>query len=251
MWPALPTSDYYGSSATPRRQQRTVRLPRTRRSGGHHRDASHVHHQPVGRVGAQLYPGDIAARYRNTPRGLAHPNRQRAGETVPSEQRDRASRQPIAASFGAAVQYRGFNHRFGFPTPFCLATAPGPLAADRCSIVGGCSRPPPHLRHQAAPQLLPAVAAAGGGPFHTHPVVWRLVAQARTGRRPGAQRTCEVTAPFQCERHFRGRRKQCAFAYIRRPPSYCAGRASGRPPEGDRRGLAGGVVGQGTAGDGE
>ena len=51
-----------GRSATPRRQQRTVRLPRTRRSGGHRRDVSHVHHQPVGRVGVQLYPGGIAAR---------------------------------------------------------------------------------------------------------------------------------------------------------------------------------------------
>jgi hypothetical protein len=166
MWPALPTSDYYGSSATPRRQRRTVRLPRTRGSGGHRRDASHVPHQPVGRAGAQLYPGDIAARYRNTPRGLARPNRQRANETVPSEHRDRASQQPIAASFGAAVQYRGFNHWFGFPTPFCLATAPGPLAADRCSIVRGRSHPPPHLRHQAAPQLHPTVTAAEGEVFH-------------------------------------------------------------------------------------
>jgi hypothetical protein len=117
LWTAFPPSmmgrdshDYYGSSATPRRQQRTVRLPRTPNggSGGHRRDASHVHYQPVGRVGAQLYPGDIAARYRNTPRGLAHPSKKRVGKTVPSEQRDRASQQPIAASFGAAVLYRGF-----------------------------------------------------------------------------------------------------------------------------------------------
>jgi hypothetical protein len=110
MWPAFPTSDYYGSSATPRRQQRTVRLPRTRRggSGGHRRDASHVHHQPVGRVGAQLYPGGIAARYRNTPRGLARPISKRADETVPNDNRNRAPQQPIAASFGAAVLYRGF-----------------------------------------------------------------------------------------------------------------------------------------------
>jgi len=102
--------DYYGSSATPRRQRRTVRLPRTQnsRSGGHRRDTSHVHYQPVGRVGAQLYPGDIATRYRNTPRSLAHPNRKRVDKTVPSKQRDRASQQPIAASFGAAVLYRGF-----------------------------------------------------------------------------------------------------------------------------------------------
>ena len=37
--------DYYGSSATSRRQQRTVRLPRTHQHGlgGHRRDVSHVH----------------------------------------------------------------------------------------------------------------------------------------------------------------------------------------------------------------
>jgi hypothetical protein len=29
MYRAFPGSDYYGSSATPRRQQRTVRLPQT------------------------------------------------------------------------------------------------------------------------------------------------------------------------------------------------------------------------------
>ena len=102
--------DYYGSSATPRRQQRTVRLPQTQGFGGHRRDASHVHYQPVGRIGAQLYPGDIATRYRNTPRGLAHPNKKRSAETIPNDNRDRASQQPIAASFGAAVLYRGFCH---------------------------------------------------------------------------------------------------------------------------------------------
>jgi hypothetical protein len=75
-------------------------------------------HTPVGRVGAQLYPGDIAARYRNPARGLTRPNRYRTDETVPSEHRDRASRQPIAASFGAAVLYRGFNHWYRFPYAF-------------------------------------------------------------------------------------------------------------------------------------
>jgi hypothetical protein len=73
MRPAFPASEYYGSSATPRRQQRTVRLPQPRRVGGHRRSASHVHCQPVGRVGVQLYPCGIAARHRNTPHGLARP----------------------------------------------------------------------------------------------------------------------------------------------------------------------------------
>jgi len=65
-------------------------------------------HRPVGRVGAQLYPGDIAARYRNTPRGLDRPSDKRTDETALNANEDRASQQPIAASFGAAVLYRGF-----------------------------------------------------------------------------------------------------------------------------------------------
>lgn len=63
---------------------------------------------PVGRVGAQLYPGGIAAGYRNPARGLNGPNGNRSVETIPMGKRDRAPQQPIAASFGAAVLYRGF-----------------------------------------------------------------------------------------------------------------------------------------------
>ena len=101
--------DYYGSSATPRRQQRTVRLPRTPKgSAGTAGTLPTFTHRPVGRVGAQLYPGGIAAGYRNPPRGLDRPNRKRSAETIPNSNRDRAPQQPIAASFGAAVLYRGF-----------------------------------------------------------------------------------------------------------------------------------------------
>jgi hypothetical protein len=65
-------------------------------------------HMPVGRVGAQLYPGGIAAVYRNPPRGLDRPIEKRSAESIPNSNRDRAPQQPIAASFGAAVLYRGF-----------------------------------------------------------------------------------------------------------------------------------------------
>jgi len=196
LWTAFPPSlvghdshDYYGSSATPRRQQRTVRLPRTRRLGGHRRDASHVHHQPVDRVGAQLYPGGIVARYRNTPRDLARPSDKWADETVPSEQRDRAPQQPIAASFGAAVLYRGFNHWFGFPTPFCLASAPGPLAADRCYIVGAA----PALRLTSGLRLPPASPGRSGGrgwasqPTRSYGASWRRPAADEQQKRPAAR----------------------------------------------------------------
>ena len=111
--------DYYESSATPRRQQRTVRLPRTPKgSAGTAGALPTFTHTPVGRVGAQLYPGDIAARYRNPARGLARPNRKRSDETALNSNEDRASQQPIAASFGAADQYRGFNHWYRFPYAF-------------------------------------------------------------------------------------------------------------------------------------
>ena len=110
--------DYYGSSATPRRQQRTVRLPRTSGSAGTAGVLPTFTHMPVGRVGAQLYPGDIAARYRNTARDLDRPRGKRADKTVLTDNEDRASQQPIAASFGAADLYRGFNHWYRFPYAF-------------------------------------------------------------------------------------------------------------------------------------
>jgi len=116
LWTAFPPSlvardchDYYGSSATPRRQQRTVRLPQTPEgSAGTAGTLPTFTHIPVGRVGAQLYPGGIATRYRNTARGLARPSDKRTVETIPSSNGNRAPQQPIAASFGAAVLYRGF-----------------------------------------------------------------------------------------------------------------------------------------------
>ena len=127
LWTAFPPSlvardchDYYGSSDTPRRQQRTVRLPRTHQLGlgGHRRDVSHVHSY-AGRQGRRpAVPRDIAARYRNTTRGLASSSDKRADETALTNNKDRASRQPIAASFGAAVLYRGFEHWYRFPYAF-------------------------------------------------------------------------------------------------------------------------------------
>jgi hypothetical protein len=65
-------------------------------------------HRPVGSVSAQLYPGDIATRYRNPARGLTRPNRKRANETTLNNNEDQASQQPIAANFGAGALYRGF-----------------------------------------------------------------------------------------------------------------------------------------------
>jgi hypothetical protein len=126
-------------------------------------------HQPVGRVGAQLYPGDIAALHRNTVRGLARPSENRTDKTALTENEDRASRQPIAASFGPVTSLEASTTGIGFPTPFCLASGPGPLAADRSYIVEG------RLSPNAAPpaSVLPSsfsrpLRRSGMGP-HTPP----------------------------------------------------------------------------------
>ena len=56
MQAALLPSDYYGGSATPGRHQPTAGLPATPLAvgrEGQHPGASHVHHVPVGRGGAE------------------------------------------------------------------------------------------------------------------------------------------------------------------------------------------------------
>jgi len=120
-------------------------------------------HTPAGRVGAQLYPGGIATPHRNTRCGLARPNRNGTDESVLSNNEDRAPQQPITASFGAAALSRGLRPLVSVPRRLsALLRHPGPLAADRCSIVRGCSRPPPRLRPRTAPRLHPAVCGCRG-----------------------------------------------------------------------------------------
>jgi hypothetical protein len=144
-------------------------------------------HMPVGRVGAQLYPGDIAARYRNTPRGLARPSDKRTDKTVPNKQRDRASQQPIAASFGAAVLYRGFKHWFvSYAFLPCYRTRPagGRPLLDRQGLLPPSTSP----QESGCPSASPDRYGGRGRGFSPHPVIWRLVAQASFGRRSGVSR---------------------------------------------------------------
>lgn len=63
MCTAFPCSDYYGGSVPSPRHQPTTDLPAATLAGwrvGQHGDGSHVHHVPVGRIGAQLFPCSIA-----------------------------------------------------------------------------------------------------------------------------------------------------------------------------------------------
>ena len=63
MWPAFPASDYYGGSVPSPSRQPTAGLPVAALGGrreGRLGNGSHVHHVPVDRMGAQLFPCSIA-----------------------------------------------------------------------------------------------------------------------------------------------------------------------------------------------
>jgi hypothetical protein len=77
----------------------------------------------------------------------------------------------------------GASNTGSSPTPFCLATAPGPLAADRCLIVRAAPalRPTSDIRLPLSftrPLRRPEV-----GPY-IPPGQWRLVAQCRYRTKP-------------------------------------------------------------------
>jgi hypothetical protein len=88
---------------------------------------------------------------------------------------------------GAVTSIGASTTGIGFPTPFCLATARGPLAPDRCSIVEG--RLPPDAAPPAS--VLPSSFShryGGRGrashPARTYGASWRrLAADAEAGVR--------------------------------------------------------------------
>ena len=104
----------------------------------------------------------------------------------PSVKEDRAPRQPIAASFGAGDESRGFNHWFDFSTPFCLACGPGPLAADRSYVVGAA---PTRIGLTSGTRAAPSFNRPSRRPavgLSSHPVQQRLVAHSRPHQRSTA-----------------------------------------------------------------
>lgn len=63
MRPAFPASDYYGGSAPCQGRQPTTDLPAAPLGAareGRPGQGSHVHREPIGGVGAQLFPGSLA-----------------------------------------------------------------------------------------------------------------------------------------------------------------------------------------------
>jgi len=87
----------------------------------------------------------------------------------------------------------------GSPTPFCLTSGPGPLAADRSSIVEG--RLPPNAAPPTSvlpPSFTRPLRRPGRGPT-PHPVAWRLVAQSRSDRFPAVSRATASLGAYEPE----------------------------------------------------
>ena len=103
---AFPGSDYYGPSATPRRQQRTVRLPQTPKSlaGTAGTLPTFTTDQSAGSAPSST-PEVSVALYRNTQRDPTQP---KLSGTALNRDQDRVPQQPITASFGADAVSRGF-----------------------------------------------------------------------------------------------------------------------------------------------
>jgi hypothetical protein len=83
MYAAFPRSDYYEDSVPSRGRQSTVDLPAAAPEGrrrGQPQDGSHVHHEPVSGLGAQLCPCSIA-----TPTPQAFSVASRPTKKIPTE----------------------------------------------------------------------------------------------------------------------------------------------------------------------
>ena len=173
MWTAFPSPDYYGPSAPLRSHQPTAGLPvfvLAARRGGQPRSGSHVHHVPVGRVGAQLCRCGLATA---TPQTFAVASD--AG--INSRRRSRLLVNGVDAHHcPARIHQVGAGSTLERVQPLvhsrcaflpCL-TDPDRLAVPaRPVVVRAASRPPLHLQGQAALSftgLLRQPGAAGLSP---------------------------------------------------------------------------------------
>ena len=150
-------------------------------------------HRPVGRVGAQLYPGDIAARHRNMARSLTRPSDKRTDKTALSEHEDRASRQPIAGQFRGCCPVSGLQALVRLLRLSALLADPARWRRTVPTSPRAACRPTPHLRRQCCPPASPDRYGGRGRGLSPHPVIWRLVAQARLGRPGVASRSRALT----------------------------------------------------------
>jgi hypothetical protein len=182
MWPAFPTSDYYGGSVPSQDQQPTAGLPATglaSRWGGRSQNGSHVHHQPVDGVGAQLFPGSLAtgtpqpfpvASWPATSTGVrvALPYCWSGVRCCPAPIRQISSR---FLSCGGSTT--GSCNPYTFPSRL---PGPGRLAVPTRPVVVGAAPTLPYASRVRLPPASPGCCDSPEVGLPSHPVKWRLVA---------------------------------------------------------------------------
>jgi hypothetical protein len=199
MWPALPAAEYYGDSATPRCHQPTAGLPAAvlaARREGRHPSASHVHCVPVGRGGAQLFPGSLAT---GTPQAFPVASLVAKDVTFGVAARHAAVRRPACAAdrptsarFEPARRLRGFHHWFTrrytvlpcLPNPGRLAVPTRPVVVRAAPTLPGASQAG---LPSASAGLLRQPSGGSFTPPRSHSASWRtpLSACSLAGRRRG------------------------------------------------------------------
>src|SRR6266540_7197043 len=183
MWPAFPTSDYYGGSAPSQGQQPTAGLPATGLAGqweGRPPEGSRVHHAPVGGGGAQLFPCSLAT---STPQsflvasGPADATPTAESPTQPFGCACAASR-PISARLEPGQSLEGVRPlvHVVLHLPALLAEPEPSGSADPSRRCRGCSHPPLRFQDQAAPSSYRPAATGRRWALTSHPVSWRLAA---------------------------------------------------------------------------
>ena len=147
-FPALPGAllpRLLRSSATSRRQQRTVRLPQTPKASAGTAGTLPTFTTDRSAGSAPSSTPGASSRATATRRATSTARSETDGQDDPQHNRGPSTPTAHSRQFPGCCPSLGASNTGSSPTPFCFATAPDPLAADRCSIVKGCSRPPPHL----------------------------------------------------------------------------------------------------------
>jgi hypothetical protein len=184
MYAAFPRSDYYEDSVPPRGQQSTVDLPAAApagRRGGQPQGGSHVHHEPVSGLGAQLCPCSIA-----TPTPQAFDVASGPTKKIPTEGVARSRKRtsvhcypgPHPPGWSRCIRLRGFQTLVPHVHLPASLAEPGPSGSAspprRCQ---GCFPPSPAPPGSGCPQLhRPAATGQRRGPFiptRSHSASWR------------------------------------------------------------------------------
>jgi hypothetical protein len=188
MWTAFPSSDYYGPSAPPQGHQPTACLPvlvPDARGGGRPWGGSHVHHVPVGRIGAQLFRCGLATA---TPQAFAvaswSATLSDVGVVSPHTCREDVHRCPAHIhQVGAGSQLERVQTLVHFRyTSLPCSPDPGRLAVPaRPVFVWAASHPPERLLGQAALSFIGLLRQPDEVGLSPPLVTWRLMAHGVDG----------------------------------------------------------------------